>query len=90
MTLVLVLLSLVAVGIVWAVISNILSGSTSQTSSTFGQLSLSMKIEGVKVENSGNVSITVKRNAGTNGIPCLTMIDFLYFFNIEMSFEERP
>jgi hypothetical protein len=60
-TLIIILLSLVAVGIVWAVVSNILSGETHQIG--FSQFTLSLKINNVYAEE-GNLSVNVKRNAG--------------------------
>jgi len=73
-TLILILLSLVAVGIVWVVVSNILQSGAEQTFSGLGQLTLSLSLENVKVESNGDVSVTVKRNAGTGD---LSGIDFI-------------
>lgn len=59
-TLIIVLLSLVAMGILWAVISNILK--TSQDVNT-GQLTVSLDITNA-YEQAGNIVVDVKRNIG--------------------------
>ncbi len=73
-TLILILLSLVAVGIVWVVVSNILQSGTEQTSSGLGQIFLSIGIENVKVESNGDVSVSVKRNAGEGDLSGINFI----------------
>jgi len=64
-TLLLIMLSLVLVGIVWAVISNIVSSGTKQTSFQFGSLFLSLKLQKVKVDpDTGDISVVVQREVG--------------------------
>jgi hypothetical protein len=60
-TLLIILLTLVAVGIVWVVVRNVIIANSEQIS--LGKLTLDLKMEGIQI--SGNdVGITVKRNAG--------------------------
>ncbi len=73
-TLLMIVLSLVAVGAVWVVISNVLSSGTEQTSSAFGQITLSMKIESVKTDSNGDVLVAVKRNAGAGDLSGINLI----------------
>lgn len=68
-TLILVLLTIVLVGIVWAVISNIVKSGSQQVSSQFGTLFLDLKIQNVVVDSStGNLSVTVTRNPGQGNL----------------------
>ena len=69
-----IVLSLVAVGVVWVVISNVLSSGTKQVSSGVGQLLINLKLENVKIESNGDVSVTVKRNAGQGEISGINLI----------------
>ena len=73
-TLLMIVLSLVAVGVVWVVISNVLSSGTEQVSSGVGQLLLNLKIEKVQVESNGDVSVTVKRSSGAGEISGINLI----------------
>jgi hypothetical protein len=61
--LILVGLSLVAVGIIWGVVADLLKTSGEQSTSQFGSLFLDLRIINVKIL-SGEVSVTVQRNAG--------------------------
>jgi hypothetical protein len=63
-TLIIVLLSLVAIGIVWVVISNIIKSGEQQTSFQFGTLFLDLQLEKVTVNADDSVSVTVKRGVG--------------------------
>lgn len=60
--------------LVWVVVSNILSSSTEDVSSGFGQILLSMRIEGVNVNDDGSVSVSVKRNAGAGDLSGINFI----------------
>ena len=74
-TLILIVLSLVAVGVVWVVVSNLLNTGTQQASFQFGTLFLNLKIEKVLVDSSGNYQITVSRGTGQGD---LTGVDFVF------------
>ena len=73
-TLIIIVLALVAVGIVWAVVSNLLKTGTSQANFQFGTLFLSLTINNVALDNSGNVLVTVSRGTGDGD---LSAIDFI-------------
>ncbi|VVB82852.1 Uncharacterised protein [uncultured archaeon] len=73
-TLILVVLSLVAVGVVWAVISNLLKTGEQQSNFQFGTLFLNLKIEKVLVDSNGNFLVTVSRGSGEGD---LREIDFI-------------
>ncbi len=61
--LILVGLSLVAVGIIWGVVADLLRTSGEQSTSQFGSLFLDLRILNVKIL-SDEVSVTVQRNVG--------------------------
>ena len=64
-TLLIVVLVLVAIGIVWGVVKNILTSGTQQTSFQFGSLFLNLKLQKVKVDSvTGDISVTVQRDVG--------------------------
>jgi hypothetical protein len=73
-TLILIVVSLVAVGVVWFVVSNILKSGGEQASSSFGQLFISLKLNSVYINPNGTVDVSVTRNSGAGG---LTGINFL-------------
>ncbi len=73
-TLILVVLSLVAVGIVWGVVSNILKSGTSQANFQFGTIFLNLKIDKVYSDSNGNFFVTVSRGTGAGD---LKEIDFI-------------
>jgi hypothetical protein len=70
-TLILILVSIVAVGIIWVVVRNILNSGTNQVD--FGKFTLSLDVKNAYVQND-NLSVDVKRNAGQGE---LTQIKFL-------------
>ena len=74
-TLIIIVLSLVAIGVVWVVVSNILKSGTQQASFQFGTLFLDLKIDKVLVDSSGNYQVTVSRGAGQGE---LTGVDFVF------------
>ena len=62
-TLIIILISLVAVGILWVVVGNILKNNSEQVS--LGKLTVNTQIQNVNIyNNSNNVSLSVKRNSG--------------------------
>jgi len=62
-TLIIILISLVAVGIIWVVVRNVIQTGTEQVA--LGQFTLDAKIKDVGTDNSSNnVTLTVRRNAG--------------------------
>ena len=62
-TLIIILISLVAVGIIWVVVRNVIQTGTKEV--TLGQFTLDAKIKDVNVDNiPNNVSLTVRRNPG--------------------------
>ena len=73
-TLIIIVLSLVAIGVVWVVVSNVLKSSSSQASFQFGTLFLDLKIDKVLIDSNGNLVATVSRGAGQGE---LTGIDFV-------------
>ncbi|HTZ41632.1 MAG TPA: LamG domain-containing protein [Candidatus Omnitrophota bacterium] len=67
-TLLLVLLTIVLIGILWAVISNIVKSSSTQTTSQFGSLLLSVDLQKVTLDSSGNISAVVHRGSGAGDL----------------------
>jgi len=72
--LILILVSLAAVGIVWIVVRNLLQSETEHVSSGLGQFTLSLELQNVVLKSNGDINITVKRNAGAGD---LTGINFI-------------
>ncbi|MEK6827211.1 MAG: hypothetical protein AABX99_01880 [Nanoarchaeota archaeon] len=70
-TLILVVLSLVAVGVVWAVISNLLKTGEQQTTSSFGQLFINLNIQNVNIKSGGDVDVMVTRNSGVGDLKAI-------------------
>ncbi len=60
-TLIMILLTLVAIGMIWLIVTNILESSADEVN--IGKLTLSLSIERVKV-NGEMIDVTVKRNPG--------------------------
>jgi hypothetical protein len=73
-TLIIVLLSMVAIGVVWAVVNNLLQSGTEQTTTGFEQLSLNFELQKVLVEPDGDLQVVVKRNVGSGTISGLKFI----------------
>jgi hypothetical protein len=72
-TLIIILVSLVAVGVIWIVVRNVIQTGSQQIS--MGQFSLDAKIMNVNLENnSNNINLTVKRNPGEGGFNSLKFI----------------
>ncbi len=74
-TLIIIVLSLVAIGVVWVVVSNMLKSGTQQASFQFGTLFLDLKIDKVLVDSNGNYLVTISRGTGQGD---LTGIDFVF------------
>lgn len=73
-TLIIILISLVAVGIIWVVVRNVIQTGTEEMA--LGQFTLDAKIKDVSTYNSSNnVTLTVRRNAGAGEF---TKINFLF------------
>ncbi len=73
-TLILIVLSLVAVGVVWVVVSNLLNTGTQQANFQFGTLFLDLKISKVAVDINGNLSLAVQRGAGQGDLTGIAFI----------------
>jgi len=73
LTIIMVVLSLAAVVVIWAIVNNILSESAE--SINLESLTLDMKIQSVKIEDE-NITVNVKRNVGKGN---LTGILFVFF-----------
>lgn len=73
-TLLFILLSLVAVGIVWVVVSNLLKSGTQQASSGFGQLLVSLELQNVNINPNGDIGVSVKRNVGQGDLTGIAFI----------------
>jgi len=72
-TLLIILLTLVAVGIIWVVIKNVITSGTEQIS--LGKLTLSLEIKSATVNIVGNtIIIKIKRNVGEGTISGLNFI----------------
>ena len=63
-TLLILLLVLIAVGIIWIIVKNVIQGGAEQISS--GKLTLDLKIEQVQKINDSQLNVIVKRNPGGN------------------------
>ena len=73
-TLIIILISLVAVGIIWVVVRNVIQSGTEGIA--LGQFTLGADIINVNVDNSSNnVSLSVKRSSGEGEI---TGIKFIF------------
>ncbi len=73
-TLIIIVLSLVAIGVVWVVVSNILKSGTQQATSSFGQLFISLKIQNVIIYPTGNIQVVVQRNSGQGDLNAINFI----------------
>jgi len=72
-TLIIILVSLVAVGIIWIVVRNVIQRGSEGIQ--MGQFTLDAKIKNVNLENiSNNVNLTVKRNPGEGAFTGLKFI----------------
>jgi hypothetical protein len=72
-TLILILVSLVAVGVIWVVVRNVIQTGTEGVG--LSQFSLSAKILDVSMDNSSNnISLTVKRNAGEGELEGISFV----------------
>jgi hypothetical protein len=76
-TVLIVLLSLVAVAIVWSFLSPLITKSGTQIAQTQACLSASLEVSGCNLDTADtiwNYSVTVKRNAGTANITSIKLI----------------
>jgi hypothetical protein len=66
-TLIIILISLVAIGVFWVVVNNLIQGSSQNIG--LEKLTVSVKILGVSIDNSSsNVTISIKRNVGAGDL----------------------
>lgn len=72
-TMLMIMLVIVAAGLIWVVIANIIDTGSEQVSSGFGNLFLDLDIEKVIVD-AGDISVTVKRGAGKGDISGINFI----------------
>ncbi len=87
-TLIIILISLVAIGIIWLVVRNIIQVGTNQIA--LGQFTLDVKIKDFAVDtSSNNVSLTLKRSSGGGEISGIKFI-FSDGKNSETIIEEVP
>src|SRR3989338_1475389 len=61
-TLIIVLLVIVAIGIIWAVIGNLIRTGSEEVNT--GRISVSLDVRRVEADASGGVNVVVKRNIG--------------------------
>ncbi len=71
--LIIILLVLVAVGIIWVVLKNVISGGAEQIS--LGKFTVDLEIKQVVIDNStNNLSIIIKRNPGAGDVTGITFV----------------
>ena len=73
-TLVIILISLVAIGVVWVVIQNVIQKGSEQVE--LGQFTLDLQIKSVQVEDEGVTVVVVKRNPGEGEFVGMNFIFF--------------
>ena len=71
-TLILIVVALVAVGIVWVVVNNIISEGSEQIS--LGAFTISLEIKNAQINADNSVSLNVERNAGRGDIAKIKFI----------------
>jgi len=74
-TLIIVLLSLVAIGVVWGVVNNLIKDNSSEVGISFTQMTTDLQLTKV-YEDQGNLSVEVKRNAGGGD---LARVEFIIY-----------
>ena len=73
-TLLIILLTLVAVGIIWVVIKNVLKNSADEVS--IGKFSIDLEISRVRIINSNSLSVVVKRNPGEASLSGIAFVAY--------------
>ena len=73
-TLIMIVLSLVAVGIVWLIVSNVLNQGSEDISSSTGGLYIGAEIKSVNVESDGDLLVKVKRSSGEGDVTGINFI----------------
>jgi len=73
-TLLFILLSLVAIGIFWVVVRNVLKSGTEQASTGLGQLLVSLELQNVNINPNGDIGVSVKRNVGQGDLTGIAFI----------------
>ena len=93
-TLLVILLTLVAVGVIWVVVKNVIQQNAEQVS--FGKFTINLKISKAGIINDTDISVTVRRNPGKGEIAGILFIAYgkdnseVVKYNISMNeLEER-
>ncbi|MEX2017504.1 MAG: hypothetical protein WD876_03455 [Candidatus Pacearchaeota archaeon] len=73
-TLIIILLSLVAIGIIWVVVSNVLEGGAEQTEINTKCLSVDVRATALSCDDGVSCSVTYNRRAGGEAIDGLRII----------------
>jgi hypothetical protein len=73
-TLIIILLTLVAIGIIWAVVSNLLNRSSGTVESTTKCIDIDIRATKVVENGNGNYTITLKRSANGEGEMCAKIV----------------
>ncbi len=73
-TLLIILLTLVAVAIIWVVVKNVIKTGAEEVS--IGKFSISLEISRVEIANSTGINITVKRNPGEANLAGIVFITY--------------
>jgi hypothetical protein len=73
-TLIIIVLGLVAIGVVWGVVSGLLKSGGQQTTSSFGQLFITMTLQGVNMKPNGDVDVIVTRNTGAGELKAINFV----------------
>lgn len=74
-TLIIILLSLVAVGVVWAVVNNLIKDNSTEVGTALTKLTMNLELKKV-YEDQGKIYAEVKRNSGAGD---LTKIEFIVY-----------
>lgn len=72
-TLIIILLGIVAIGVVWFVVANLLQEGAENVD--IGQFTLNLQVKSVKLDSGNNITVTIKRNTGEGNI---TALDFIF------------
>lgn len=73
-TLLIILLSMVAIGIVWGVVLNILRSQEQETTTSLGQAFVNLEIRNVDLKPNGDVELIVERNIGAADLNAINFV----------------
>jgi hypothetical protein len=73
-TLILIVLSLVAIGVVWGVVSNLLKNQSQSATNSLSQLFISLKVQSVNMKSNGDIEVIVHRNSGEGTLKSINFI----------------